>query len=227
MTYNPDVHHRHSIRLRDFDYASTGAYYVTICTQGRICLFGDVVDGMMVENDAGRAVGKWWHELTKKFPFVEPDCFVAMPNHCHGIIYLVGADLRVRPDAGVGTAGHTHRYATTIGNRQIHAPTKGNQAITQAGAPLPDMPTTGGHTGPPLPTIMQWFKTMTTNEYMKNVVQSGWPPFSGRLWQRNYYERVIRNDAELDKFRSYILQNPARWSDDEENPEMIKQQSHR
>lgn len=169
MTYNPDVHHRHSIRLRDFDYASTGAYYVTICTQGRICLFGDVVDGMMVENDAGRAVGKWWHELTKKFPFVEPDCFVAMPNHCHGIIYLVGADLRVRPDAGVGTAGHTHRYATTIGNRQIHAPTKGNQAITQAGAPLPDMPTTGGHTGPPLPTIMQWFKTMTTNEYMKTL----------------------------------------------------------
>lgn len=59
---------------------------------------------------------------------------------------------------------------------------------------------------------------MTTNEYMKNVAQSGWPPFPGRLWQRNYYERIIRNDAELEKFRAYIQHNPERWGEDEENP---------
>jgi len=69
---------------------------------------------------------------------------------------------------------------------------------------------------------MQWFKTMTTNEYMKNVAVSGWSPFPGRLWQRNYYERVIRNDAELDKFRTYILHNPARWVEDKENPELLR-----
>ena len=65
---------------------------------------------------------------------------------------------------------------------------------------------------------MQWFKTMTTNDYIRNVAESDWPPFPGRLWQRNYYERVIRSDAELDKFRTYILHNPARWAEDEENP---------
>ena len=80
------------------------------------------------------------------------------------------------------------------------------------------MPTKGGHTGPPLPTIIQWFKTMTTNEYMKNVVQSGWPPFSGRLWQRNYYERVIRSEQELARARGYIADNPLQWASDKENP---------
>lgn len=195
MTYNPDIHHRRSIRLRNFDYASAGAYFVTICAQGRECLFGEVVDGVMAANDAGGMVGKWWRELAIKFPFVEPDLFVIMPNHFHGIIFLVGADLCVRPDQNV-----RHENSGIHGS----APAKGSEA--------------GAHTGAPLPTIIQWFKTMTTNEYMKNVLQSGWPPFPGRLWQRNYFERIIRNDAELDKFCNYILLNPARWSEDEENP---------
>jgi REP element-mobilizing transposase RayT len=196
MTYNSDIHHRRSIRLRNFDYASAGAYFVTICAQGRECLFGEVVDGVMAANDAGRMVEKWWCELALKFPLVEPDSFVTMPNHFHGIIFLVGADLCVRPDLldRPSEIGHTHRCAPT-------------QDIKS-----------GVHAGASLPTIIQWFKTMTTNEYMKNVSQSAWPPFPGRLWQRNYFERVIRNDAELDKFRNYILHNPARWTEDEENP---------
>jgi REP element-mobilizing transposase RayT len=155
MTFNPDIHHRRSIRLRDFDYATCGAYFVTVCVQGRECLFGEVVDGVMLENDAGRMVGRWWKELANKYGAVEFDRFVVMPDHFHGIIFL---------------------------------------------------------------TIIQWFKTMTTNEYIKNVSQSRWPPFPGRLWQRNYFERVIRNEAELDKFRDYILTNSARWVEDEENP---------
>lgn len=174
MTYNPDSHHRRSIRLRDFNYASSGAYFVTICAQERECRFGAVVDGVMMENDAGRMVERWWEELANKFDAIELDKFVIMPDHFHGIIFLVGADLRVRPD-------------------------------------LPEKNESGAHTGAPLPTIIQWFKTMSTNEYIKNVSQSRWSPFPGRLWQRNYFERVIRNDVELDKFRDYILTNPARW----------------
>ena len=186
MTYNPDIHHRRSIRLQDFDYASAGAYYVTICAQGRECLFGAVVDGVMIENDAGRMVGRWWKELANKFGGVEPDTFVIMPDHFHGIIFLVGADLCVRPD-------------------------------------LPPENESGAHTGAPLPTIIQWFKTMSTNEYIKNVSPSRWPVFPGRLWQRNYFERVIRNDAELDQFRDYIQTNPARWiGQDAENPHNVR-----
>ena len=65
---------------------------------------------------------------------------------------------------------------------------------------------------------MDWFKTMTTNAYIRGVKQSGWSPFAGRLWQRNYYERIIRNDAELAAIREYIDVNPAQWHNDDQYP---------
>ncbi|HEY6007040.1 MAG TPA: hypothetical protein VIU40_01860, partial [Geobacteraceae bacterium] len=83
MTYNPDIHQRRSIRLRHFDYASAGAYFVTICAQERECLFGEAVDGVMVANDAGRMVESVWYGLTERFSGIELDAFVIMPNHVH------------------------------------------------------------------------------------------------------------------------------------------------
>jgi REP element-mobilizing transposase RayT len=65
---------------------------------------------------------------------------------------------------------------------------------------------------------VQWFKTMTTNEYIRGVKQLGWPAFAGRLWQRNYYEHIIRNEESLNRIRQYILDNPTRWVFDRENP---------
>jgi len=66
--------------------------------------------------------------------------------------------------------------------------------------------------------VIDWFKTMTTNAYIRGVNDHRWPPFTGRLWQRNYYERIIRNEAELDIARKYILENPQKWAEDGENP---------
>ena len=80
---------------------------------------------------------------------------------------------------------------------------------------------TGAHTGAPLPTIMQWFKTMTTNEYMRGVKRFGWPAFRGQLWQRNYYEHVIRSEESLNRIREYIVNNPIQWGVDRENPAAI------
>ena len=80
----------------------------------------------------------------------------------------------------------------------------------------------GEHTGSPLHEIVQWFKTMTTNEYVRNVKQQNWPPFIGRLWQCNYYEHIIRNEDELNRIREYIINNPLYWSEDENNPLNIK-----
>lgn len=107
MTYNPDIHHRRSIRLREYDYSSNGAYFVTICAQGRACLFGDILDGEMRLNDAGRMVAEWWVKLPGKFPNVALDEYVVMPNHFHGIICIVGAGSSPRPvfandDVGAG-----------------------------------------------------------------------------------------------------------------------------
>jgi len=81
---------RKSIRLKDYDYTQEAAYYVTVCTQNRECLFGVVRNGEMVLNDAGEVVDKWWCELPLKYPMVEIDEYKIMPNHLHGIIMIVG-----------------------------------------------------------------------------------------------------------------------------------------
>jgi len=107
MTYNPDVHHRRSIRLREYGYSSVGAYFVTICAQGRECLFGDILDGEMRLNEAGRVVVEWWTKLPGKFPNVALDEYVVMPNHFHGIICIVGAGssrpMFANDDVGAGS----------------------------------------------------------------------------------------------------------------------------
>ena len=173
-------HRRRSIRLREYDYAERGAYFVTIVTQDRSCLFGEIINDAMQLSGAGVAIQRWWFELKNKFATVETDEFVIMPNHLHGIVVItdtiVGADLRA--------------------------------------GPVPE----GAHTGAPLPTIIQWFKTMTTNEYIRGVKTLGWPAFRGRLWQRSYYEHVIRHEKSLNRIRQYILDNPAHWDADRENP---------
>ena len=79
---------RRSLRLKGYDYAQAGAYFVTICTQGRVCLFGEVVDGEMRLNAAGAVVDAEWHGLPRRFPGVQTDAFVVMPNHVHGIIHV-------------------------------------------------------------------------------------------------------------------------------------------
>ncbi len=111
MKYNPDTHHRQSIRLSGYDYSQIGAYFITIITQDRINLFGEIVDNEMQLNDAGCMVIRWWEELNHKFPLVETSEYVVMPNHFHGIVVIsdaVGADLCVRPNSDTHATPYTH-----------------------------------------------------------------------------------------------------------------------
>lgn len=161
--------------MRTHDYASGGAYYVTICAQDRRRLFGAAVNGLMVLNEAGRMVARWFRELESKFPDVRCDAFVCMPEHVHFVVRTgegghVGADLRVCP--------HTKE---------------------------------GEHVGSPLRDVVAWFKTMTTNAYIRGVKQFGWVPFPGKLWHRNYYEHIVRDKADLARIRTYIRDNPAHY----------------
>jgi len=138
----------------------------------------------MVLSEAGKMIEKWWAKIGKKFPSVETDEYVVMPNHFHGIVVIVGVDPRVRPVADVNTDE-------------------------------------GAHMGAPLQRIIQWFKTMSTNEYIQRIKQNGWQTFPGKLLQRNYYEHIIRNEKELDEIRQYIVNNPLQWVLDNENPDRI------
>ena len=100
--YDPKKHHRRSIRLKGYDYTSAGAYFVTIVTYQRECLFGEIVDGKMVLNDYGRVADEYWREIPEHFDNVELGAFIIMPNHIHGIIIITDVAKCVSLGASLG-----------------------------------------------------------------------------------------------------------------------------
>jgi len=158
---------RRSMRLKDYDYSSNGAYFVTICAHRRLCRFGDIDKDEMQLNAVGRIIASCWAEIPEHFPMVSLDAWVIMPNHLHGIIVIMGD-----------------------GTFQERRP-------------------------PSLGIIIGSFKSAATRRL--NDLQGR----SELLWQRNYYEHVIRDEASLHRVRKYIEENPARWKYDYENPDAI------
>jgi len=181
---------RRSIRLQGYDYSRAGAYFVTICAQNRECLFGEITDGEMVLNDAGMMIQTVWDQLPMRFSNTELAGFVVMPNHIHGIVFL-------------GRRGESCIRPISLNHN------KGDHKDRPYGT-LPDT----------LGRIIQAFKSIATHEYIHGVKQLGWPPFPGKIWQRNYYEHIIRNDNEFNRIREYIANNPMQWELDRENPNM-------
>ncbi len=138
-----------------------------------------------------------------------------MPNHFQGIVNIVGAVLCGRDSKSGQPRSKSGQQHDKF--RQPHgvAPTLNNasgQHHSKLGQPHGVAPTLGD--------IVNWFKTMTTNQYIRGVKQNGWPAFAGKLWQRNYYEHIIRNEEELNHVRQYIAENPLNWRTDEENPDV-------
>jgi REP element-mobilizing transposase RayT len=222
MTCDPDKHHRRSIRLRGYDYALAGAYFVSIVTQDRVCLLGEVVEGAMRLNDAGQMVRAVWDELPVFYPGVDIDGIVVMPNHIHGIIILVGAAPGGRPDIGSDGVPDSGQARPNSGQARGPAPTAISLGDTEislgdTAMSLGHTPMSLGHTPMSLGDVVHRFKTMTTKRYADGVKQAGWATFQGRLWQRNYYEHIIRDEPALDRIRRYIDENPLRWAFDAEN----------
>ena len=166
--YDPDIHHRRSIRLPWYDYSQEGWYFVTMCALGHKCLFGKFVDGQIQLYEYGRIIDKCWKWLAEQYYYVHLDKYVIMPNHLHGIINLNG------------------------GSRT--APTQKRK---------------------PLSRLVGAFKTISTKQI--NIIRKT----PGRkIWQRNYYEHIIRNEEELNHIRKYVVENPLNWRTDEENPDV-------
>lgn len=158
------VHRRRSLRLKNYDYSREGCYFITICTEGREQLFGEILDGEMVLGNAGKLIHTLWYEMIDDFPNIALHEFVIMPNHIHGIIEIVD-------------------------NKEQ-----------------------------PVSTMIQSFKRHTTLRYIKMVKNGTLPPFNKRIWQRNYYEHIIRNDADYNRIATYIINNPITWKKDTLNP---------
>ncbi len=193
MKHKVEKQQRRSIRLKGYDYARAGAYFVTIVVRDRACLLGEVVDGEMRPNQFGCIVKATWNELPHHYPGVGCDAFVVMPNHIHGVIGLVDDDGGGANDVG---AGLKPARGVVAGPNSVRAGLK----------PAP--------TRPGLPEIIRAFKTFSARRVNELRETLGVP-----IWQRNYYEHIIRDEESLNRIRHYIADNPTRWEFDPENPE--------
>ena len=180
MNYDPQKHHRRSIRLLGYDYSRSGAYFITLCVENRECLFGDVVNGEMRLNETGRIAAACWKWLAEQYTYVELDEWVVMPNHLHGIIVI-------RSESGDTGRGASRRTPTN--GPSISAKIK------------------------PLGQLIGAFKIVSTPRI--NALR-GMPGVS--VWQRNYYEHIIRDPDSMNRIRRYIANNPGKWKSDLQNP---------
>ena len=187
MNYDPRIHHRCSIRLKNYDYSQPGAYFVTICVHCRVCLFGEIINGKMQLNEVGQIVVECFKEIPQHFRNVEHDVFVVMPNHIHGILFITPAT-------------HACRHAGP--KTQLPIETSWARHASPLHSATPKLP--------PLGTIVGSFKSAVTRRV--NLQHN----LSGKcLWQRNYYEHVVRDEAELQQLREYVVNNSlnGNWMD--------------
>jgi REP element-mobilizing transposase RayT len=193
-------HNRKTIRLKNYDYSQAGMYFATICTKDRECLFGEIKDEEMMLNGLGKIVEKEWYKIPLNYPNVELDEFIVMPNHIHMIIFIMDDNVaQIRAGASP---------APMIG-KEIRA---GASPAPMIGKEI----RAGASPAPTLGNIVGAFKSKVFNQWFKYIRQNNLD-LIGKIWQRNYYEHIIRNERSLENIRNYICNNPGDWSNDVEN----------
>jgi putative transposase len=174
--YNPAIHNNRSIRLQGYDYSQDGLYFITICLQNRLHLFGDVVDGNMVFTDAGSIAIQCWMDIPKHFPNTILHQYIIMPNHVHGIIQILN-------NASDNITNKINQFQKII-PRSIGSIVRGFKI-----------------------GVTKWFRNKFPNEF----------PRERKIWQRNYYEHIIRNEKSFERISNYISNNPMNWKNDKYN----------
>ena len=186
--YNPDIHHRKSIRLKGYDYSQAGLYFITICCQDRIWRFGEIVavensQAKMILNGAGIIANECWLEIPEHFPNAKLHEHIVMPNHVHGIIEL------------------------SVGVQNIEPSSSSKDLRAQNIEPLPQRNKFQKIIPGSIGSIIRGYKIGVTLG-VKNI-------FPGeKLWQRNFYEHIIRNEKAYQTISNYIVNNPAKWYED-------------
>jgi putative transposase len=156
MRYDPNKHHRRSIRLEGYDYSQPGAYFITLTTLQRARLFGEIIDGELRLNAAGRVVEEELKHLAARFGQIRLGEYIIMPNHLHAILMIADSGIQERLSLGV---------------------------------------------------LIGQFKSRVTKRLRA----------TNPVWQRNYYEHIIRNQEDMDRIREYIRENPRRWDEEHDH----------
>ncbi len=198
MTFNPEKHHRRSIRLNGYDYSQSGAYFVTLCTYQKQCWFGEIRNSQMHLNQIGKIAAQEWLRTSQLRPEFQLDEWIVMPNHLHGIVLIKDGirldkndELRAG-DVNSNILGIRDAKSNNLGARDapLHRQQKPNS----------------------LSSFVAGFKSAVTKRI--NLLRHN---RDLSIWQRNYYESIIRDEKHLSHIREYILNNPKRWNDDPEN----------
>jgi len=237
MPFDPQKHHRHSIRLKDYDYTKSGVYFVTLCAWRRECIFGEVMADELKRTALGDCVFEEWQKSASLRTEIEFDVWVVMPNHLHALVVIqqpdiarggVNGQVGATRDVTGGVSGQVGATRDVTGDmsgqvratRDVTGDMSGQVRATrdvtgdmsgQVGAhgraPLHRAPRSLG-------SFIAGFKSAATTRINELRQTPGLP-----VWQRNYYEHVIRTDKELDTIRRYIQNNPLQWALDADNPQ--------
>jgi len=201
---------RRSIRLKGYDYSRPGAYYITLCTNGREPLFGEIKNGEMILNDLGKTVAKCWNEIPAHFLNVTTDAFVIMPDHVHGILFIDSVNTTTGADDICVMADDTNVGANNYSPLQ-----PANTILRQLCDPFMQQtpPKIKPGTSRTIGSIVRGFK-IGVSKWSRNAKGEEYSPGRG-IWQRNYYEHIIRDENELNIIRQYIVDNPKNPSVDE------------
>jgi REP element-mobilizing transposase RayT len=188
MTFDPEKHHRRSIRLRNYDYSQPGAYFVTICTYQKRPWFGEIKNGQMYLNQLGKIVADEWLKTCKIRPNFQLDEWVIMPNHFHGIVIINDYS---GDNQSLGNGQSASRFRRTQFDQ-----------LTDHDAPPQQKPNS-------LSSCIAGFKSAVTKR-INLLRQNRDTP----IWQRNYYESILRDEKYLAVVREYIINNPRNWPND-------------
>ena len=207
--HNQNQTSRKSLRLENYDYSSSGLYFITISVQNKLCLFGEIQNSKMNIFESGEMIEKYWLELENKFDNVKLHNFIIMPNHFHGILEIKktnkNCDCKICRGTPCGYPDNNiNWYSDNWNNIENNNFNTNNQ---------------GTHKGCPYNKIVLWniiwaFKSETTNAYIKLVYENKANPFNKKLWQRNFYEHIIREEKEYLKIAEYIEHNVEEWEED-------------
>ncbi len=207
-------HHRRSTRLKGYDYTSAGGYFITVVAFRRECLFGEVLDGQVCLNSLGEIVKNCWEEIPSHFQNVDIDEFVVMPNHVHGIVFIHpmnnGAPFQHVVGATHASPLQNNRHASSLPNNQHtwstyydqHASPSSFDPNAPASPPRGPVPQSLG-------AIVGSFKSAVSR-------RAGRELNSSNLWQRNYYEHILRDQSDYERIAGYIHANPGNWGIDDE-----------
>jgi len=199
MAYDPQKHHRRSIRMKGYDYSREGLYFITMVCQNRACLFGKIENGKMILNEAGQIVEEEWIKTQRIRQNIELGEFVVMPNHFHGILEIKYS------------AGGKSQFAST--ENKFKSPSQTIGAIIRGfkGATTKRIKELISREGSGIKDDNNKEKDRTGELQFASTI---FGPIGSIIWQRNYWEHIIRNEKEYGRISNYIINNPAKWTAD-------------